>query len=285
MAGDLSGSRAEFTKLNTGAKICAGVCCCLVSILSVLGVAFLVTLSILTNKVAPFMAEAALGMSSINITNATVWHPTNTSAYNWAEQVVHVKMNNPGPFSVTLKEFTQKMVMRGDYRPLTEATNVTLATYKFPETHLKPGENDVEVSVNMTLNNGDDCAPFNCFNIFQIYVGRPKGFGINAAFISLESEEMKVKSLGLTVKGVYSQTFKMNCKMIGGGTGLPEEPLNVSDEPVCKIPGGCQPPVMLSCWMVGEFTTTTTTTTKKSTTTPPSENETTTTNTAEEMLL
>lgn len=284
MAGDLSGFRAEFTKLNTGAKICACVCCCLVSILSVLGVAFLVTLSILTNKVAPFMAEAALGMSSINITNATVWHPNNISAFPWAEQVVHVKMNNPGPFSVTLNEFTQKMVMRGDYSMLTNATNVTLATYKFPETHLKPGENDVVVSVNMTVNNGDECGSLPCFNVFQTYVALSPLFGVNAAFISLESEEMKVKSLGLTVKGSYSQTFNMNCHIIGAD-GTPEEPLNVSNEPVCKIPGGCQPPASLHCWMVGEFTTTTTTTTKKSTATTPSENETTTTTIAEEMLL
>merc|ERR1712222_295101 len=52
------------------------------------------------------MAQAALGMGSLNISNATVWMPSNISAFPWAEQIVHAQMTNPGPFSVTLKSFT-----------------------------------------------------------------------------------------------------------------------------------------------------------------------------------
>lgn len=286
--GTLTGFRAEFSKMSMGAKVCAGVCCCLVSILSILGVVFLATISILTNKVAPFMASAALQTGTINISNATIWHPTNISAFPWAEQVVHVTMDNPGPFPVTLKKFKQKMVMRGDYGILTNMTNVTLATYEFPEVHLQPGANDIDVKINMTVSTQMCSGPYGsrlCFNDFQVAVAMI-GYGVDAAFISLESEEMKVKSLGITVKGTYAQTFKMSCAIIGID-GIPEHPLNVSNEEACQIPDGCQAPSAIQCWMVDAFvvTTTTTTTTKSTTTLPKVTTTEATTTPAEEVLL
>merc|ERR1712007_160234 len=123
----------------------------------------------------------------------------------------------------------------------------TIASFEFPETHLKTGENIVVVNVNMTVLNNTGCGDFTCFNVFQTYAGMVgvPGFGVNAAFISLEGDDMKVKSLGMTVKGSYSQTFRMNCKVIGDGS--PAEPLNVTDEPACKAikaEGGCTAPSM-----------------------------------------
>lgn len=282
MAGTWTGVREEFGKMSAGAKACAGICCCLVGVMSALGVAFIVTFFILTNKIAPFMAQAALGMSSINITNATVWMPSNLTENPWAEQVVHVTMSNPGPLPVTVKKFTQRMVMRGDYTFLTPEVNVTIASYEFPQQHLKPGDNHITVKVNMTILNNSLCGfnavgqPTPCFGLFISqagYVGLiPE---IPAAFLSLESDDMEVKAMGLSVKGgPYSTFFKMSCKI---SDEQPPNPLNVSLEPACQaLPKGCSAPAQIGCWQVADFsppTTTTTTTETKATNTEEPEME------------
>jgi len=237
--------------MGKGAKICAGVCC-------LFAVLFVVMVPVGLFVIAPNMAQSNLDKSTINITNATLYMPNNLSAYPWAYQIVHAKMHNSAPFAVTLQKFTQTMTMRGDYSMMTKATNVTIATYEFPETHLEKGDNDVVVKVNMTILGNDDCGGgLLCFNIFKVSAAMVGVYPGITAFLELASDDIHVKTMGLSVPGKFHSSFKMSCH-IGPD---PAEPLNVSVLPECQISQRCAAPSTLLCSQVESFATTTTTTT------------------------
>jgi len=267
-----------FEKMSSGRKICAGVCCGVVLVLAIM-------LPVGLFAIAPKMTQGYLEKSTLQITNATLYYPGKRDQQTWAIQIVHANMHNPAPFGVTVKKFQQKMYMYSSLPNLSiigaglaNITGQELAQFEFPELKLKPGDNEISVTVNMTLTSTyDDCGHANsCFGIFQVLAAFSRSFGLGA-YMQLKGEDMHVKSMGLGVPGSFHSQFNMNCSVyaeFNETTGkwvnevLPTHPVNVTEIPECIAAGGCVKPTQIMCdntkipatAMPGYTTTTMTTT-------------------------
>lgn len=220
--------------------------------------------------IIPNIAKSNLAASTLTITNGTVILPSDTIKYPWVWQNITAEMHNTAPLSVTLEAFTQTMTVFGDYSALgggVHMDGLQIASFEFPETHLKPGDNTIHATVNMSLMNQDKCGDgLTCFGVFETIVGVAGKFpSIPYAYVTIAGADMKLKSAGLSVHGTFSKAFKMNCNSDGK---KPKEPVNTSTYQPCIDAGGCASIVMMNCSQVEEYdlgTTTTTTVTKKST--------------------
>jgi hypothetical protein len=245
-------------------KIC-GICCGVTTpVVIILGlVGFF--------AIIPNMAESNLAASTLTITNGTVILPSNTLKHPWVWQNITADMHNAAPFGVTMKAFTQTMTIFGDYTPLgggDHSEGLKIASFEFPEQHLKPGDNTIHATVNMSLMNQKKCGDgLTCFGAFETVVGFAGKFpGIPYAYVTIAGTDMKLKSMGLPVHGSYNKAFKMSCNSDGQA---PKESINTSTYQPCIDAGGCQGIVMMNCSQVEEYhlgTTTTTTETKMSAT-------------------
>lgn len=194
----------------------------------------------------------------------------------WAIQIVKAKMTNPAPFAVTLKEFGQDMWVNGNYSAedpsLPPFVNMKIATFKFPQIHLSHGDNDVDITVNMTLEtkpvDGQGVAgnetvdPIAVWNAFQTAIG----FGQIPSFVEkykirpymkLSAGTMWLKSMGLPLPFSYHSNFNMICFLMmdknGNPQPNPEHPLNTSTVPGCADIGGCKAPQQINCNQTEDF--------------------------------
>jgi len=246
-----------FDTMSKGQKICCGVCCGIIVILVIM-------IPVGLFAIAPKLSQHYLDQSTLQITNATLYYPSKRENQHWAIQIVHANMHNPAPFGVTVKKFKQKMFMYSSEKNLSligagfpNITGQQLAEFEFPELKLKKGNNEIAVTVNMTLVSGhDDCGKSSsCFGIFQTLAAFSRGFGLGA-YMQLSGDDMHVKSMGLGVPGKFSSSFELNCSVYGfmnETTGKweaqvsPENPVNVSEIPECIAAGGCVKPSQIMC--------------------------------------
>lgn len=246
-------------------KIC-GICCGVT-------IPVVIILGLVANfAIIPNMAKSNLVKSTLKITNGTVILPSDLTNHPWVWQNITAEMHNAAPFGVTLKAFTQTMTIFGNYTPIFAGGDHTegldIANFTFPETALKPGDNIIHASVNMSLMNQDKCGVYACFALFETIVAvAGKGMGIPHAYVTIAGTDMKLKSLGLPVHGTYNKAFKMNCNSAGE---TPKKPVNTSTYQPCIDADGCAPIVMMNCSEVEDYqfgtTTTTSTAPKKSAT-------------------
>jgi len=196
--------------------------------------------------------------------------PKNMRENPWAIQIVHADMYNAAPFSVTLKAFTQKMTMVGNFSILgskANSTEIDIAEFTFPEISLKKGINQVKVEVNMSIINMDSCGPGNiCFQVFSVAAALGAMFGA-PALMKLSSDDMHLKSMGLPIPGTYDSLFNLNCTILDAkppqcmnATGGEFDCLNLTEVPGCVEAGGCAKPAELICVPQTHHSTTVTTT-------------------------
>lgn len=246
-----------FDKMSKGQKICAGCCCGVVLVLAIM-------LPVGLFAIGPKMSQGYLDKSTLQITNATLYYPSHRGNQTWAIQIVHANMHNPAPFGVHVKEFEQVMSMYSSLSNLSiigagfdNITGTKLAKFTFPAQTLKPGDNSIEATVNMTLTAvGDTCGKSSsCFGIFQVLAAFSRSFGLGA-YMSLEGSDMHIKTMGLGVPGSFHSRFDMNCSVYAEfnetsgkwvNEVIPTHPVNVSEVPECLEAGGCVKPTQIMC--------------------------------------
>lgn len=238
-------------------------------------------------SIMPSIARSNLEKGTIQIVNSTVYMPSNLTAHPWAFQETHAIMHSNAPFEVTMKAFTQTMTAI-DWRNNSffgPSRRVVVGEVVFPEVKLKKGQNNITVTMNITVNHSSDeeCLlyPFySCFQDYQIYVTQWGGPGL----VEMTSDDARVKTLGITIPGKFSSKKYMACSKIES----PEHPLDLSKVPACIESGGCSPIIgSMKCEQVEEalmcdkdtgvegYSCNATTTTTTSTTTSGNETNTT----------
>lgn len=221
----------------------------------------------------PHMAKSSLQKGTITILNSTLYQPNDLVAHPWAIQEVHAQMHNGAPVGVTMKSFQQTLVgldplhlgwtnMFGKKEP---PYSVVLGHLEYPEVKLKPGDNDITVHFNVSLNSSAQCIGYPnvaCFQAYALFMSKGQ------AVMKMVADGMKVKALGITVPGSFDTVKYVNCSAIEN----PEFPLNVSEVPACAaLPKGCSSPRSMKCEQLTDFVMPPDSTTTTSTEVPTGE--------------
>jgi hypothetical protein len=241
------GIRGCIDNMSRCQKICS---VCWLVVVVVLAVMIPVTLC----SIMPSMAQSNLNKGTIEITNSTVYMPSDLTAHPWVYQETHAIMHSNAPFAVTMKPFTQTMTAV-DWRNMSwfgPSREVVIGQVVFPEVKLQKGTNHIHVKMNITVNNSNnkecqynELLGWTCFFNYQLYAAQWGGPGL----LKMTSDDARVKTMGITIPGKFHSTKYMTCSKIDS----PEDPVNVSNIPACIESGGCTPLVAsMKCDQVTE---------------------------------